>query len=143
MQLSKKTNACAPVVYGVTALQEALLTSTTDSLPASAQNIRLICTVRGAIDPDVAREAFDRLVERHEMLRTFYSRDMSGAWQCTTGESSCDFDAPDWKEITAIPFEDHVDQESGRPFDLENGPLLRVRLYKSAGNMSCLLLCAP
>ena len=143
MQLPENSGLCAPLVYGVTALQEALLTSATDSLPAGARNIRLICTVRGGIEPDLARTAFNHLVERHDMLRTFYSRDMSGAWQCVAGESCCDFDAPKWNELGVIGFEDHVDQESGRPFDLENGPLLRVRLYRGAANTASLLLCTP
>ncbi|HVW09929.1 MAG TPA: amino acid adenylation domain-containing protein, partial [Bryobacteraceae bacterium] len=136
-------SACAPEVYGVTALQEALLATAAESLPAGERNIRLLCSVRGEIDSDLARAAFDRLVERHEMLRTFYSRDMSGAWYCVAGASRCDFSAPGWDELNSLSFEDHVDRESGRPFDLENGPLLRVRLYAGAASTASLLICAP
>ena len=143
MQQTENSRTPEPAVYGITALQEALLGSATESIPAGSRNIRLLCTVRGDVDPALARAAFDRLVERHEMLRTFYSRDMSGAWHCVTGESSCDFDAVGWQQLTAMPFEDHVNRESGRPFDLENGPLLRVRLYAGAANTASLLLCAP
>ncbi|HEY4086000.1 MAG TPA: amino acid adenylation domain-containing protein [Bryobacteraceae bacterium] len=143
MRLSENGSACAPVIYSVTALQEVLLASSTDSLQAGARNVRLICTLRGAINPDLARAAFDRLVERHEMLRTFYARDVSGAWQCGAGESRCDFEAPGRSELAAAPFEDYVNRETDRSFDLENGPLLRVRLYKGAANTASLLLCAP
>jgi len=143
MQQTENTRIPAPAVYGITTLQEALLGSATESVPAGSRNIRLICTVRGDIDPALARAAFDRLVERHEMLRTFYSRDMSGAWHCTTGEACCDFDVVGCDQLSAMPFEDHMRRESGRPFDLENGPLLRVRLYAGAVNTASLLLCAP
>jgi len=143
MQQAENSSVPAPIVYGITALQEALLGASTESVPAGARNIRLICTVRGDIDPALARAAFDRLVERHEMLRTFYSRDMSGAWHCAAGESCCDFDAFGWQQLRAMSFDEHMDRESSRPFDLENGPLLRVRLYGGATKTSSLLLCAP
>jgi amino acid adenylation domain-containing protein len=143
MRQIENSSIPAPMVYGITALQEALLSSATEALPAGARNIRLICNVRGDIDPALARAAFDRLVERHEMLRTFYSRDMSGAWHCAAGESCCDFEACGWQEMCAMPFEEHADRESSRLFDLENGPLLRVRLYTGAANTATLLLCAP
>jgi len=143
MQQIENSRIPAPAVYGITALQEALLGSPTESVPAGARNIRLICTVRGDMDPALARAAFDRLVERHEMLRTFYSRDMSGAWHCVTGESCCDFAVVGWQQLSAMPFEDHMSRESSRPFDLENGPLLRVRLYAGAAKTAALLLCAP
>src|SRR6185437_5977080 len=143
MRQTENSSIPAPSIYGITALQEALLSSATESLPAGARNIRLICTVRGDIDPALARAAFDRLVERHEMLRTFYSRDVSGAWHCAAGESCCDFDACGWQEMREMPFEEHVDRETSRPFDLENGPLLRVRLYAGVTNTATLLLCAP
>ncbi|HEY4085633.1 MAG TPA: amino acid adenylation domain-containing protein [Bryobacteraceae bacterium] len=143
MQQTGNGRIPAPAVYGITALQEGLLSSTTESVLAGARNIRMICTVRGNLDPVFARAAFDRLVERHEMLRTFYTRDMSGAWHCATGASLCDFDIVGWQQLSAMPFEDHINRESARPFDLENGPLLRVRLYAGAANAASLLLCAP
>jgi hypothetical protein len=71
MRQIENSSLPTPMVYGITALQEVLLSSATEALPAGARNIRLICTVRGDIDPALARAAFDRLVERHEMLRTF------------------------------------------------------------------------
>jgi len=113
---------------------------------STAYNIPLAFRVRGPLDEAQLRQAFETLVARHEILRTVF-REREGAlvqrvvsampldWASTavdTGNSggSGDFTSA-CRELAAA--------EAARHFDLEAGPLLRVRLMRRSADDALLV----
>ena len=94
-----------------------------------AYNIAVNYRVAGPLDLDALQGAFDDLVARHEPLRTTFTVDEHGdPLQLVHPPAPCDFEV--------LPVGDEEDArralaaEAHRPFSLERGPLLRVRVLR-------------
>ncbi len=114
----------APLSYG----QQALLYFHHRQPGSSAYNTRFVIGLPSDVKADAIGRAFDVLVARHAVLRTVYpgSADM----QRVVEDGRCDFriiDARTWSETDLAG---RIEREAARRFDLENGPVLRVRLYE-------------
>ncbi|MDE1165525.1 MAG: non-ribosomal peptide synthase/polyketide synthase [Pseudomonas sp.] len=96
--------------------------------------------LRGELDQPALTRAFQALVERHEALRTrFYQQDGLG-YQTIDAALNCPLQFDDVSGEQAEPRAKALqEQEAHTPFDLENGPLLRVRLIR-LGEQDHLLL---
>jgi amino acid adenylation domain-containing protein len=105
-----------------------------------AYHVSFCMRIVSAIDAGCAREALQLLVDRHAMLRTtFHHRgqelemDVHGAGEAV------------FKEIDASGWDDdalHAEAEAAlhEPFDLTNGPLVRMTLFTRGDNDHVLLL---
>ncbi|RMV74440.1 Peptide synthase [Pseudomonas caricapapayae] len=101
---------------------------------SSAYNIPGGLYLRGELDVTALHASFQRLIERHESLRTrFYELD-GVALQRIDTPIQFHLDAID---ISDLPGEERQaravavrEEQARRPFDLQNGPLLRVTLLK-------------
>ena len=81
-------------------------------------------------DALIWREAFKQLVERHSMLRSCFPSLKGQPYQQILETSALDFqviDATSWSELELSQKADAFHQE---PFDLESGPVLRVRCFR-------------
>ncbi len=113
--------------YGLWLLEQ--LSST--SIAYNAQNL---IRIRGAFDPESLRRAIERLVQRHEILRTtFHDHAVDGPYQNVHPA------APDifsYRELDAPPNDIElaaiVDTHVRHRFDLTQLPLIRFDLYKLA-----------
>jgi hypothetical protein len=97
----------------------------------------------GAIDTARLVRAFDALVDRHESLRTVFAMIEGELRQRILTREASGFrvehldlaDDPALQAIDAL-----IREESGQPFDLASGPLLRVKLVRLAPTEHLLLL---
>ncbi|NNB67370.1 non-ribosomal peptide synthetase [Pseudomonas fluorescens] len=101
---------------------------------SSAYTIPGALRLRGALDPGAVRASFQHLIERHEALRTrFYERD-GQAFQRVDANAAFDLHVIDLSDVPGTEREARAQQlreDAARtPFDLENGPLLRVTLVR-------------
>jgi len=103
---------------------------------SSAYNIYEAHTFSGSFDILLLTKAFERVVERHEILRTVFREGADGRPQ----QSVLDFtDAKFVVEIHDIRDQGEsgdmvnafIKEDSLNVFDLENGPLLRVHLFQT------------
>jgi amino acid adenylation domain-containing protein len=113
--------------YGLWLLEQ--LSST--SIAYNAQNL---IRIRGAFDPERLRRAIERLVERHEILRTtFHDHPVDGPYQTVHPAAPDIFSyselasPPDDTELAAI-----VHAHVHHRFDLAELPLIRFCLYRLA-----------
>src|SRR5436309_9690054 len=134
---AKKADARAgPLSYGQRALW---LLHQLD--PASAAyNVPWTWRVRSEVDVEALRHAFQSLVDRHRILRTTYV-EVNGQPAARVHEAV----AVDFEDISAREWDDDelargVSEESHRPFDLERGPVLRVRLFTRSNRDRTLLV---
>ncbi|MGP3983817.1 amino acid adenylation domain-containing protein [Streptomyces sp. KR80] len=99
--------------------------------PASpVYSVPFALRLRGKLDTEALREAFRRLVGRHESLRTRFVSE-AGEPRLAVDEPPAAWDLP----VTDVPMarvRSLVEEEAVRPFDLAAGPLFRTRLLRLA-----------
>ncbi|WP_449434133.1 amino acid adenylation domain-containing protein [Pseudomonas putida] len=110
----------------------------------AAYNLPLAVKLLGPVDAQALQRALDTLVTRHESLRTLFREvdDQPQQWVQEQGRVSIEF-----LDVSAVPGADQAQRldelcsaEAGAPFDLANGPLMRVRLLRKAADEHLLLI---
>lgn len=104
-------------------------------------NMPAALRIRSAVDGEALQSALRLLVQRHEQLRTVFRLNgnkepvqiLLPEAESLLQRVECRDDAARDRDIAA---------EIRRPFDLENGPLLRTVLFSTAGDDHILLFCA-
>lgn len=97
--------------------------------PESASyNTAIAVRMKGRVDRRLLVNSFNRIVERHEVLRTSFSTENGEPVQiiATVGRVTLETDlVTNQPEAILAAARD----EAQRPFDLQRGPLLRLRLF--------------
>ncbi|HKH43166.1 MAG TPA: amino acid adenylation domain-containing protein [Thermoanaerobaculia bacterium] len=97
-----------------------------------AYNIAAAARVLSPVDAGALRRAFQALVDRHAALRTTFPEDAGEPCQRIAGRLGFVLareDATGWSEER---LRSRLAEEAWRPFDLEQGPLLRATLFTGA-----------
>ncbi len=109
----------------------------------TAYNIPWIFELDAPLDPRALRDALRALVARHESLRTTF--DVPAGEPCQVVHA--DMDVPlAVTELTGADedrpgaVEEWVERDAGTPFDLDEGPLLRMRLIRHGEQRSTLVV---
>ncbi|MEP6491991.1 MAG: amino acid adenylation domain-containing protein [bacterium] len=109
--------------------------------PESAvYNVAMGWRLRSAVDVPAMRRAFQALVDRHEVLRTTYEGKAGEPWQRVHSTLPVGFEARDVGLIDEHELRMVMTKDAGQPFDLENGPVLRARLFSRHATDHALLL---
>ncbi|MCA3929477.1 condensation domain-containing protein, partial [Burkholderia sp.] len=128
--------------YAVSRAQKRIWLASRSADP-STYNMAGALQLDGAIDTARLVRAFDALVDRHESLRTVFAMIEGELRQRILTREASGFrvehldlaDDPALQAIDAL-----IREESGQPFDLASGPLLRVKLVRLAPTEHLLLL---
>ncbi len=105
-----------------------------------AYNISLAVSVRSAIDAAALQRAVQALWERHPILRATFAQGDDSPWQQIGAKGSVDFETVALDGELQDSMQSRLSQEAHRPFDLEAGPLFRVRLLRQERDNPALLL---
>lgn len=99
--------------------------------------------LEGDVNVDCLKQAFDAVVERHEILRTVFPEKNGQPRQKILLPSAS------WLKIDEVDVKNHPDvhaaikdfirKESNQPFDLANGPLLRATLFHASDQKHILI----
>ena len=109
---------------------------------SEAYHIPLRWRLDGHVDDAALKHALDRLVARHEALRTtFYTADEEVFQRVGPADVGFSLRQEDLrgKPDAAQRLAQELRQENADPFDLEQGPLIRGRLIR-VGDAECVLL---
>jgi amino acid adenylation domain-containing protein len=96
---------------------------------SAAYHVPVALRVLSALDVAAFERAVGALVARHPALRTTFHALESGVVQRVSEGASPDFAAVDAGDLSGAELDARLEAEAGRPFDLERGPLLRVRVF--------------
>ena len=147
--LAPELHAMAQAVGGLSEVPELVTVSREARLPASyaqermwvirqldpdssAYHMPLLLDVVGPLDVDALERALERLVARHEVLRTRLQPEAGTLLQLPQSKGTLRLErfAQEGEEARA-----HVREWFGRPFALENGEVVRAALYGDAPSM--------
>jgi amino acid adenylation domain-containing protein len=106
---------------------------------SAAYNVVFSARVRSEIDVPALHRSFQALVDRHPSLRTSFREESDRLVQRVQGYVPVCFTVHDRAGTDLATLRKEVHQASLSPFDLQNGPLLRVDLYARAANDQILL----
>jgi len=136
LQKKKQTIYSYPLSYG----QQALWFIYQTAPESPAYNMALLLEVQGDLKLPTLQSALQRLVNRHPALRTSISKEAESPMQTVqpTGEYSWVIHpAATWtKEALAEALRTAYQQ----PFELTQGPVLRVNLFQQSSQQHLLLL---
>ncbi len=106
----------------------------------AAYNVASAVRVRGELDVAALKASLDILIERHAVLRTTFPTSRGEAVQRVHPRGELNFEEVDAQGWSDHRLNDYLAAEGQRPFDLENGPLMRVVLLTRAALEHVLLL---
>ena len=104
---------------------------------SAAYHIPSALRLKGRLDLAALQRSFDSLLARHESLRTHIRQDHDGAVQVIEPSVSLPITQA---EIEETELKAHVEALIAQPFDLQQGPLLRVTLLRLAADEHVLVL---
>jgi amino acid adenylation domain-containing protein/thioester reductase-like protein len=121
-------------------------------------NMQMMDVYCKGIEKERLEQAFRKLIQRHDSLRTtFFTKDGEAVqrvhdfeetgskfiidyWETKEdGMIYSDQEGKEWTKVTGLPFQ-HVVEEFVKPFDLSKAPILRVGLIKIWGDTQILMV---
>ena len=108
-------------------------------------NIPSAMRLKGELDTRTLAESLNRIVRRHEILRTVYALDDSGEpYQIILPPPEVGLPVYDLTEQSQTAqnseIKEEIEREMSHPFDLSKGPVFRAKLYKLGAREHVLLL---
>jgi amino acid adenylation domain-containing protein len=107
---------------------------------SAAYNVVFSARVRSAIDLPAFRRSFQALVDRHSSLRTTFSEESDRLVQRVHGYMPVRFTVHNRAGLDLPTLRKEIHETSQTPFDLHNGPLMRIDLFSRAPDDQILLL---
>ncbi|WEK32623.1 MAG: non-ribosomal peptide synthase/polyketide synthase [Candidatus Pseudomonas phytovorans] len=98
---------------------------------STAYNTPLAIRLQGEVDRSALQAAFDALVMRHESLRTVFEEHDGIPQQRILPAASLPIEYHDLGAADGGALRQRIEDEALTPFDLEQGPLIRVKLFQA------------
>jgi amino acid adenylation domain-containing protein len=100
----------------------------------SAYNLPNVCRLKGNLDENALEKSINEIVKRHEIFRTTFSEEQNRPSQVISSDLFFKFDKIDLSNLSAElkkeKLKSLIVNEINNVFDLEKGPLFRIKLYK-------------
>ncbi|MBD2281009.1 non-ribosomal peptide synthetase, partial [Aphanizomenon flos-aquae] len=107
---------------------------------SSAYNVAFSCRICSDLDVAVLQKVFQVLCDRHPILRSTFPRLGIEPIQQINPEQPLDFQQIDVSNQSEIKIQEQVFAAYKSPFDLESGPILRVRIFTLSPQEHILLI---
>ncbi|WP_395607828.1 non-ribosomal peptide synthase/polyketide synthase [Pseudomonas sp. B22129] len=107
---------------------------------STAYHIPAALRLRGHLDTQALQQSFDRLICRHESLRTSFTQDGERTVQRIAEPTGLTLTFESRPGADAATIQACVEHEIRQLFDLQHGPLLRVKLLKLAEDDHVLII---
>ena len=121
--------------YSLSSLQQGMLFHSLYA-PQSGVNIeQFVCTLHEDLNVSCFKQAWNRIVERHAILRTSF-RWVKEPLQEVHRQVTIPWEEQDWRELSATQQEDqlnsYLQRDRDRGFQLTEAPLMRLALFRIA-----------
>ncbi|HEX2927104.1 MAG TPA: condensation domain-containing protein, partial [Ruminiclostridium sp.] len=138
-KLLLKKSKLSDKVYQMSYGQKALWFIQESSLENTEYNIAFGVRINSEINTEFLCKALQMLVERHEVLRTVYPKKDGNPVQVVKGYQKLSFEEIDvsWADESKIM--ELTAQFNRKPFNLEDGPIMRTALFNNKSTESILV----
>ncbi|HVG19909.1 MAG TPA: amino acid adenylation domain-containing protein [Blastocatellia bacterium] len=137
---SSLTSAEARLKYPLSYGQQAVWFLHQLAPESAAYNIVGAVRIRADLDDAALRRCFQQLIDRHPSLRTTFNLSDGKPVQRIREYLEFNLQKEDASRLDEETLRDRLVEEAHRPFDLENGPVLRVNLFSQSDKNHVLLL---
>lgn len=96
---------------------------------SAAYNIAAALQLQGNLDTNRLNQTFQRIIQRHESLRTIFFDTKNGVYQQVIEKLEWELPVIDLTSCSE-QIDDYIHQEANTGFNLEAAPLFRARLFK-------------
>jgi amino acid adenylation domain-containing protein len=123
-------------IYPLSPLQEGMLFHHLQAPEGGAYFVQLNCVLRGGFDAAAFKQAWRRVIERHAVLRTFFTWERRDRpLQVVLPQMPLPWEQHDWRGLTRAAQEERFDSllraDRERGFTLSEAPLLRLTLVQT------------
>lgn len=131
-----------PLLYPLSAAQQGLWFFDQVVPESSLYNVPTLFRIEGKLHQNVLEQSFQKIVERHEILRTRFVVYREKPYQVIDAvqKAQCEFIDLDQNEPGQRTVEELIKREAQRPFHLQQGSLFRLLLIRLAPESHLLLL---
>ncbi|MDZ8134764.1 MAG: amino acid adenylation domain-containing protein [Nostoc sp. DedQUE04] len=132
---SKKKNIES--IYPLSPMQQGILFHSLYDPESGVYCEQLSCTLHGYINPTAFAQAWQRVVERHPALRTFFVWDnLDKPHQVVCKTVNLPFAADDWRSLSPTQQQEQLiafqEADRNKGFELNQAPLMRCSLIQTA-----------
>lgn len=106
---------------------------------SAAYNIAIAMQSAQEIDEDLLKKSFHVIMSRHEALRTVIRTGENGPYQLVLEQPTLSFAVEEAEGLPEDLLQGLLSESSERPFDLENGPLFRISVFRTGHATQVLL----
>jgi amino acid adenylation domain-containing protein/non-ribosomal peptide synthase protein (TIGR01720 family) len=107
---------------------------------STAYHVPAALRLRGELDLLALQRSFDALIARHESLRTCFVEEQGQTLQVIQAEAALDLQMQDVGNVEDAALQALVAEETRQLFNLQQGPLLRVKLLRLAADDHALII---
>ncbi len=107
---------------------------------SGAYNVWGAARIEAELDPLALRDCYQAVADRHPSLRTTFSSRDGEPIQLIHDRLEISFHLEDTSNVSEADLKERLANEYQRPFDLENGPLMRIYLFKRSEREYFLLI---
>ncbi len=123
------------------AQREILVSTRLGGMDSASYNEPLAIVLRGALDPMALRQAFQGLVDRHDVLRSSVDAELQSQ---RSGDIEVDIPFVDLgacpRDMLAATLSSQMHASAAQPFDFSRGPTIRAQVWRCAATHHVLLL---
>jgi natural product biosynthesis luciferase-like monooxygenase protein/FkbM family methyltransferase len=109
---------------------------------SAAYNISAAARIHSTLDVVALQQSLEKLIERHPALRTTFPVEAERPVQRVNDAITINLNQKNASHLNEAALAEYLREETIRPFDLSNGPLLRVSLFKRTTEEYVLLFVA-
>lgn len=109
---------------------------------SAAYNISAAARIHSTIDVTALQQSLQMLIDRHPALRTTFPVEAETPLQRVNDFVSINLNQENTSHLDEAAFAEYLREETVRPFDLSNGPLLRVSIFERTTQEYVLLFVA-
>jgi amino acid adenylation domain-containing protein len=135
--------------YSLSFIQQDILFNNLYASQSKINIEQVICALQEDLSVSAFKQAWQRVVERHSILRTsFYWEGVKEPFQEVQRHVSVPFEEQDWQDLSAQQqkqqLESYLQSDQQRGFQLNQAPLMRVALFRLAqSNYQCVWTFHP
>jgi amino acid adenylation domain-containing protein len=131
-------------IYPLSPMQQGMLFQSAMSPEAGAYVTQTICALPGSFDSAAFRQACEKVIERHPILRTSFAWEgLVEPLQIVHERTDVAWDEHDWRELPASDQQAHLQtflsEDQQRGFELTKAPLMRFALFQTS-DIGCQLV---